>query len=315
MMGVEYGGEIQYTTLREADKVYWCNVNQKWYIPKFTNIIPAMTANSQHGWIVSHSGSAGGTYPPFNLFDGVDSTAWLSDYVTRGTTPISDASPEYVIIEKSTPFHVNALKLVGLKNGVNNGSPAYSPKKVTIQGFDGAAWKTIVAFSDIKYKAYLVDGDTIPFKNSESFYKYKIIFQSHKYAGKYSIAFSAIQLFSGKGAWTIADTDWEEYDSNKTARVLIDDGSYPMVVNGVIGKNLVHVEIDLCRLLTTDFTSLEETIPSVIGDNLEVSPSGGGYMILAGNGVIKYLQSVQATSVRGWLHVTYPYKKDVRAYV
>lgn len=88
-----------------------------------------------------------------------------------------------------------------------------------------------------------------------------------------------------------------------------------MVVSGVMSKNLVHVEIDLCRLLTADFTSLDETIPIVLGENYEVSPSSGGYMVLTNTGAIKYIQSVQATSVRGWLHVTYPYKKDVRTYV
>ena len=314
MMGVEYGGEIQYTTLREPEKVYWCNVNKKWYVPKFTNLLPTMTANSQDGWVLSHSGSAGGSYPAYYLSDNVETTAWLSDYVTRGTTPISDASPEFIQIEKATPFHLNCISLHSLKNGVNTGSPAYSPKKVTIQGWTGTAWETIVAFSDIKYKSYLIDGDFIAIPNNKSYSKYKILFQSHKFSGKYSIAFSKIGIYSGKGSWTVADSDWKEYNPDESVSMLVDEASYSFVVSGKITKNRLDLEVDLCRALSTETIALDGILPP-----LEMAPefstSAGGYLLPNTDGGLRYVPAIQAATVRGWAYLSLPIKKEVRTYV
>lgn len=314
MMGVEYGGEIQYTTLREPEKVYWCNVNKKWYVPKFKNLLPVMTSNSQDGWILSHSGSAGGTYPAYYLSDNVDNTAWLSDYVTRGSTPISDASPEFIQIEKATPFHMNCISLHSLKNGVNTGSPAYSPKKVSIQGWNGTAWENIITFSDIKYKSYLVDGDFIPIPNNKSYTKYKIIFQSHRFTGKNSIAFSKLGIYSGKGSWTVADTDWKEYDPDETKSIMVDEASYSFVVTGRMSRNRLDLEVDLCRALSTETISLEGIIPP-LDMAPEFSTSSGGYLLPTVEGAIKYIPSIQAATVRGWVCLSLPIKKEVRTYV
>ena len=279
-------------------------------------MIPAMTSNSQDGWVVSHSGSAGSLYPAYYLTDRVETTAWLSDYVTRGTIAISDASPEWIQIEKASPFHVNAIHLFPLKNGVNNGTNAYSPKKMTIQGYNGTSWVDIVKFADARYLSYLVDGTVIPFSNSNSYYKYKILFQSHLFPAKYSIAFSALQLYSGKGSWTVADSDWELYDVDKVERVVIDDASFPFVVSGTVSKNTCSVEIDLCRLLTADFISNDYLLPKPsYKSNIEMSASNDGYMVLNAAGNLRYQYTVSPAAKRGWLYLTYPVLKEARTYV
>ena len=314
MMDVEYGGEIQYTTLREVDKVYWCNVNEKWYVPKFTNLLPAMTSNSQDGWVLSHSGSAGGTYPAYYLSDNVETTAWLTDYVTRGTTPISDASPEFIQIEKATPFHLNCISLHSLKNGVNTGSPAYSPKKMKVQGWTGAAWETIITYIDMKYRSYLIDGDFIHIPNNKSYSKYKFIFQSHKFANRYAIAFSKLGIYSGKGTWTVADNDWEEYDPNKTLSMTVDEVSYSFVLSGKVSKSRVDIEVDLCRALSTETISLDGVLPP-LEMCPEFSTSAGGYLIPNVDGGLRYVPATQAATVRGWVTLSLPIKKEVRTYV
>ena len=313
LMGAVYGGEVQYTTLREADKVYWCNINEKWYSPVFSDIVPALTANTDQGWIVSASSTTPGE-DVYKLFDKVEGTGWLNDVTSRGTTPISDASPEWIQIEKATPFHCSGVTLIGLKNGINTGSQNYSPKKIKIEGWTGTEWKTLTHIADVKYNAGLVGGNLITFNNPNSYYKYKITFQSHMFPTSYALAFSGVKVHSGKGSWLLADSDWEIFDKSKPRNILIDEASYPMIINGSMTDTHVSVELDLTRLLTADKATLPNTIPKPI-NNCELCASNGGYISFETDGSLNYLYTVDAATKRGWVHVTYPYVKEERTYV
>jgi hypothetical protein len=149
---------------------------------------------------------------------------------------------------------------------------------VTVQGWTGTAWETIVAFSDIKYKSYLVDGDFISIPNNKSYSKYKILFQSHKFSGKNSIAFSKLGIYSGKGSWTVADSDWKEYNPDESASMIVDEASYSFVVSGKISRNRLDLEVDLCRALSTETISLDGIMPP-LDMAPEFSTSAGGYLV------------------------------------
>ena len=313
LMGVVYGGEVQYTTLREANKVYWCNINEKWYSPIFNDIVPALTANTDQGWTVSASSAFSGK-EAFRAFDKISSSNWLNDYVARGTTAISDTSPEWIQIEKASPFHCNGLTLTSLKNGVNNGSQNYSPKKIKVEGWTGTAWVTLAHIADVKYNAGLVDGNLITFNNTNSYYKYKITFQEHMFPTSYSLAFSEVKVHSGKGSWLLADSDWEVFDKSKPRKILIDEASYPMVISGSMTDTHVSLELDIIRLLNTDTTTLANTIPKPTS-NYGLCGSNGGYIFMETDGSLNYRYTVDAATKRGWVHVTYPYVKEERTYV
>lgn len=326
MMGVVYGGEVQYTTLREAEKVYWCNVNQKWYVPKFTNLIPPMTSNSQDGWILTASTTYGAGYELYKAFDNVDATLFKSGI---RSTPITDASSEYIIIERATPFHMNAFLWTGCRDGLNNGLLLLTPKAVKIEGYDGATWKTLTNFSDIAFDQSLIDGDLIPFTNSDSYYKYKFTISALKYnvASWYHILLSRFEVYSGKGSWTVADSDWTIFDEAETKRfevTVTDTTNIGLIgagqITGYITNKYTMAEIDWYNNLST---ALDNTTYRVLprhrsspsGMNMELGGSNGGLIILRPDGTMNYYVAADTPTKRSWFHVTYPSKKEVRTYV
>jgi hypothetical protein len=323
-MGVVYGGEIQYTTLREAEKVYWCNVNQKWYIPKFTNMIPAMTSNSQDGWVLSSS-TYTASYETYRAFDNIANTHFIS---APRDTAISALAPETITIEKATPFHMNAFLWTGCRDGLNNGILLLAPKSVKIEGYNGSTWTTIVNFTDVAFDQSLMDGDLIGFNNTNSYYKYKFTIYTLKYdvVSWRRVLLSRFEIYSGKGSWSIADSDWTEFDEYETKRfeVSVTDATNIALIGagqvvGYTNRKSTSIEIDWSTNLST---ALDNTLYKVLplhratnGTNIELGGSNGGLIIIRANGTMNYYTTVDTPTKRSWFQCTYPSKKEVRVYV
>jgi ribosomal protein S17 len=213
--GYNYGGTIQACRNQDPTKVYWCNVNKKFYYPKPVSIVPAMTAPTSGTITVSASSTHGAPFLAWYTFDTKDNTFWHN--VDDGS-PISPSNTEWIQIDfgKVTPIsHILFTP--------RSEFDWQFPKTYDILGsLDGTTWTTIKSVvNNIKpyNHSILKKGYTIN-ECSGNYRYYRIVIKDTNWhssfnaidKGMVSIAGITILDNTDSKSWNIADSDWTEFD-------------------------------------------------------------------------------------------------------
>ena len=205
-LGHTYGGTIQECKLPDYSKIYWCNINKKYYKPKFKNIIPTMTANTVGSVVASASSEHSAPFSAYMAFDKNDDTFWHN---TVNGQPISTSNKAWLKIDLGVKTPVTHMLLAPRKSYTTQ-----APKVYILEGSDdNNIWTTILnATNNAMFKAgSLVENEDILPVTAANYRYYRLTI-----SGLYSSTGTVVSLramFSNliPGSWSIADSDWVEF--------------------------------------------------------------------------------------------------------
>ena len=212
-LGFSYGGTIQDCKLRDFSKVYYCNVNDKFYIPKINSVIPNLTAASNlvnsTTYVASASSEHAAPFPAWYAFNTDYSKFWHN---TDDGSPISASNTEWLKIDMGIKTPITHMLLdprVGYQ---------MNPDTYILEGSDdGAAWTQLLSVSAkdwsgirsvFRYKAL----DVVVANNRY----YRLTVKKTEGGILGTIAIERMILVNNiSKTWVVADSDWFEISIDK----------------------------------------------------------------------------------------------------
>lgn len=208
-LGFSYDGTIQDCKTRDFSKVYYCTVNDKFYIPKIKSVIGNMTANTTGSLVASASSEHAAPFPAWYAFSTDYSKFWHN--VDDGSA-LSASNTEWLKIDLGIKTPITHM-LIDPRVGYQ-----MSPADYVLEGSDdGTTWTTILTVtakdytgirSIFRYKAL----DNTVANNRY----YRLTVKKTEGGTLGAVAIERLVLINNTtSSWTVADSDWLEISLDK----------------------------------------------------------------------------------------------------
>ena len=200
-LGYDYGGTIQNCKLRDLTKVYYCEVNQKYFKPKVKNLVPVMTSNTNGTVTVSASSEHASPFPAYLAFDGNLGTFWHN---ADDGQILSTDNTEWLKIDLGTSKIISGILLYPRDGGISE----QSPMNYTIEGSnDDVEWTVLKTVVDNVTLGKGSVNDKVESLNivGTNYRYYKIVITK---TGGNLASIANIALSNENGSGLTADAEW-----------------------------------------------------------------------------------------------------------
>jgi hypothetical protein len=283
-LGYEYGGTIQDCKKQDfSGKVYWCNINKKFYRPSLKNMIPNMDGASQvdssgNTWVASASSTHPAPFHPWHAFNISIEQFWHN--IDDGAA-ISDSNTEWITIDTGMVRDFTHMIIKGRPYFDNQ-----LPSSFKIQGSnDNTTWTDLYTASN-----KIWDWNNLELLSIKGTFRYIRIFVTKSQSnGERCVSIGRIKLFNiVEKTWTVADDDWCEVrvDGTRAEVSFIGDTTPPLSIERQFnvdyiqkisnGRYRVHFKhkLDTCDILP--FTDSMQTADP--NDNAYNTRISNGYV-------------------------------------